>query len=172
MTWFEELRVLAFAIGEIRSSGGSLPTFKGEPLDTWLTRAVAKIERETLPRPLFEDGEPVQFGDEILCSDGRTITVSAIEAKQSGWYSLRQFSCDALETIRPGELVKRPEPTDTWERIVVDAKKDPCAYFGYDGKPCLDGDMCPAYDTKNGNECDKCKTLDLVRRCKALAGVE
>lgn len=132
------------------------------------------ISRYWLPRPRFDDGEPVQFGDEILCSDGQTITVSAIEAKQSGWYSLRQFSRDALETIRPGELVKRPEPTDTWERIEADVEKFVCDYFGrapFDCGDCDGGsDACPLSGITD--DCEESMARDLVRRCKKLAGVE
>ena len=151
MTWFEELCVLAFAVGEIRSSGGSLPTFKGEPLDTWLARAAAKIERETLPRPMFEDGAPVQFGDAVCCDNGDTFTVDSIEVMRDGWFSLSQFSCSVSIAIQPGERVKRPEQPDTWERIEADAARISCEEYP---------------------DCCTDEVKDIVRRCKALAGVE
>lgn len=58
---------------------------------------------------------------------------------------------------------------DSWERLESDAVKEVCAYFGFLNKPCNDGDGCPA--NKPG-DCAKFKALDIIRRAKALAGVE
>ena len=59
--------------------------------------------------------------------------------------------------------------SDSWERLEEDASKEPCFYFGFEDKPCDDGAGCPA--NKLGN-CSKLKAKDLIRRAKALAGVE
>lgn len=109
-----------------------------------------QIERETLPRPLFEDGEPVQFGDAVCCDDGYTFAVDAIEVMRDGWFSLSKFSCSVSMAIYPGERVKRPEQPDTWEHLAIDV------------------------DTGHGFEdMDKAETAaEVLRRCKALAGVE
>lgn len=117
---------------------------------TTLTAIADQIERETLPRPLFEDGEPVQFGDAVCCYDGYTLTVDAIEVMRDGWCSLSRFACGVSETIQPGERVKRPEQPDTWEHLTIDV------------------------DTGRGFEdMDKAETAaEVLRRCKALAGVE
>lgn len=59
-------------------------------------------------------------------------------------------------------------PPDSWDKLKQDALKSPCEYFGrrnnYDSVWC---DGCPAKD----GSCCKTKSLDLVRRAKALAGV-
>ena len=129
-----------------------------------------QIKRETLPRTRFEDGKIARIGEVArYLSKNRTIADMYVDA--SGYHKVI-FDDNSCLMLRPSEMLERPKPTDTWERIVADAKKDPCAYFGYDGKPCCDGDVCPAYNTENMDECDKCKVVDLVRRCKALAGVE
>lgn len=129
-----------------------------------------QIERETLPRPMFEDGTPVQFGDAVCCDDGYTFTVDAIEVMRDGWFSLSQFSCSVSMTIQPGERVKRPEQQDTWERIEADAHKEPCDYFGAkESRDCWEA-ACSAADVDV--PCLELMGVDLVRRCKALAGVE
>ena len=125
------------------------------------------ISRYWLPRPRFKDGEPVQFGDKYEAY-GHVRTVERITFFKDRWIVSEGFDNSNVS----GGPLKRPEPPDSWERIEADAKKDPCVYFGYAGKPCCDGDVCPAYDTENMDECDKCKVVDLVRRCKALAGVD
>jgi hypothetical protein len=134
-----------------------------------------QIERETLPRPTDVDGNVLNIGDRVhmlrdeyngtdewddvivgFCYDENTSDPWTVYGERGG-----AFACCCSV-----------EPPDTWERIVADAKKTPCDYFGYASKPCCDGDVCPAYVTENGYECDKCKVIDLVRRCKALAWVE
>lgn len=67
-----------------------------------------------------------------------------------------------------GEYLTHTRP-DSWERLEEDTMKSSCAYFGFASKPCSDGDGCPA--NKPG-DCAKFKAVDIVRRAKALAGVE
>lgn len=161
MTGLEELRELVRIANQAKSLGGHLPTFRGEPLDTWLTRAVAKLERETLPRPLFEDGEPVDIGSCIGEVNGtdygltgepvKRFEISAVHDSPGGEWAIR---------LKPGQVVKRPEPPDTWERIEADANTDTCDY---------NGDECQATMC---SDCQLKHRLEIVRRCKALAGVE
>ena len=58
---------------------------------------------------------------------------------------------------------------DSWERFVEDMQKSACAYFGYLHKECDEGDGCPA---RGALDCGIRKMDDLIRRAKALAGVE
>lgn len=58
---------------------------------------------------------------------------------------------------------------DSWERFVEDMQKSACAYFGYQHKGCDEGDGCPA---RGALDCSNRKMTDLIRRAKALAGVE
>lgn len=59
---------------------------------------------------------------------------------------------------------------DSWERLEEDVRKAGCGYFGIKGlatKKCIE---CPKYDTDVS--CGRAIRLDIVRRAKALAGVE
>lgn len=69
---------------------------------------LAEIEREYLPRPRFEDGEPVKEGDTI-CIDGHLpLKVYSWSIRNDG---LTVFSCPTSHrSIKTGERVKRPEP--------------------------------------------------------------
>ena len=56
-------------------------------------------------------------------------------------------------------------PPDSWDKLEQDALKDPCEYFGRIdgcGPTCCDG--CPA----EYGSCFETKSIDLVRRAKAL----
>ena len=67
-----------------------------------------EIEREYLPRPRFEDGEPVKEGDTI-CIDGHLpLKVNSWSIRNDG---LTVFSCPTSHrSIKTGDCVKRPEP--------------------------------------------------------------
>jgi hypothetical protein len=229
MTGIEKLRNLSSTLSEGQPFTLERIYIGGKTVSEWLADVADQIERETLPRPRFEDGEPVQFGDKYVDKYGNVATADTVVVSNHGFTLYNRGSAthfkltesvkrpvakvldaDGVE-IKVGDEVwstndsglvchpfsfivteveehlvhgdgigvlpcqvthKRVEPSDSWERIEADAKKDPCDYFGYAGKPCRDGDVCPAYVTENGYECDKCKVIDLVRRCKALAGVE
>ena len=82
-----------------------------------------EIEREYLPRPRFEDGEPVKEGDTI-CIDGHLpLKVHSWSIRNDG---LTVFSCPTSHrSIKTGDCVKRPEPE------VLDA----------DGVPIIVGDV-------------------------------
>lgn len=66
-----------------------------------------QIERETLPRPLFEDGELVQFGDEILKA-GNSAKVDAFVVNPDG--STLIIAGMYRVAVEAGERVKRPAP--------------------------------------------------------------
>ncbi len=134
----------------IRETGYSLYTETHEILDMW---------------PKFEDGEYVLPGDRVgLVDDDETLY--QVHIRETG-YSLYTETHD--EWHDSGDAVKRPAPKDSWERLEEDASKEPCFYFGFEDKPCDDGAGCPA--NKLGN-CSKLKASDIIRRAKALAGVE
>jgi hypothetical protein len=110
-----------------------------------------QIERETLPRPRFEDGEPVDIGSYIGKVNGtdygltgepvKRFEISAVHDSPGGEWVIR---------LKPGQVVKRPEPHDTWERIEADVDS---------------GEGYANMDTAE-------VAADVLRRCKALAGVE
>lgn len=123
-----------------------------------------RIERETLPRPRFEDGEPVQVGDKYVDKYGNVATAFTVAVSNHGFTLCGSGS----EThFKLTDSVKRPDPPDSWERVEEDALKSTCEYYGHSEQPC---ETCPA--NKLGLSCGQHKTRDLVRRCKELAGVE
>ena len=82
-----------------------------------------EIEREYLPRPRFEDGEPVKEGDTICIDDHLPLKVHSWSIRNDG---LTVFSCPTSHrSIKTGDCVKRPEPE------VLDA----------DGVPIIVGDV-------------------------------
>ena len=64
---------------------------------------------------------------------------------------------------------------DSWERIEEDvAKGDACRYFGIADDcrdaDCLECEGCKAFGS--GLNCGETMAADVLRRCKALAGVD
>lgn len=131
-------------------------------------RVLSEREKLILDRwPKFEDGECVWFGDAYIDTDGDANKVRAIEF-DDGCTDL--VGIESFHTgFFAGERVKRPAPNDSWERFVEDMQKSACAYFGYQHKECDEGDGCPA---RGALDCSNRKMADLIRRAKALAGVE
>lgn len=98
--------------------------FEGEgySLALWYFEAAAlaeEIERYYIRRPRFEDGEPVQFGDEIVNTDGVKMICSAIHCYEdevrlndhnNPYYSLN---------TKYDNPIKRPQQTkpDSLERL-------------------------------------------------------
>lgn len=117
---------------------------------SFMVAVADQIEWETLPRPLFEDGEPVDIGSYIGEVNGtdygltgepvKRFEISAVHDSPGGEWVIR---------LRPGQVVKRPE-RDTWERIAADVDSGK-SYAGMDAAEVA---------------------ADVLRRCKALAGVE
>ena len=130
----------------------------------WLK--LTERERQILAMwPRFEDDEYVWFGDAYIDTGGDANKVRAIEFDEG---------CTDLVGIEgfhtgffAGERVKRPAPKDSWERLEEDAAKSDCDYFGRDVSDC---DRCPARESTLS--CGQSKSLDIIRRAKALAGVE
>lgn len=140
MTGLEKLRAICglyYLMG-----GGVQPVAIGK-----LKEIADQIERETLPRPLFEDGEPVQFGDECAFAGGVEAVHSIAFYGDGRWHV---FGRGVYGTNSVDGPLRRPEPTDTWERLECDV------------------------DTGSGfYDMDKAEAMEeVLRRCKALAGVE
>ena len=75
------------------------------------------------------------------------------------------------QQLERSERVKRPEPKDSWERLEEDAEKLACEYFGREREkcPCL-GCRSREIDPCTAKDCEFNKTIDIVRRARALAG--
>ena len=123
---------------------------------------------------LDADGVEIEAGDTVY-GIGRTkhrfevIDPHHIDPELGEAFSVRCYDRDELEECHcKPKLLTHTRP-DSWERLEEDTMKGSCAYFGFADKPCSDGDGCPA--NKPG-DCAKFKAVDIVRRAKALAGVE
>ena len=116
-----------------------------------------RIEREYMPLPRFEDGEPVKVGDMILWNDGKEKRVEHITVEVD-----LEGSCGTYNAI-----LKRPV-TDTLERIEEDAMKTFTDYWGCCDAGCS---CCPAmvdgkrpHDRYETVDCIRAQKLDLLRR--------
>lgn len=133
-----------------------------------LYRIADQIQRETLPRPRFEDGEPVQFGDEFVGPSG----IGAYEAKMFRYYSDGRVVVDGILGANVSPL-KRPEMPDSWERIEADVNKgDACRYFGVPDSEEECGKCAAQWDDYDLMSCAESMARDVLRRCKKLAGVK
>lgn len=84
-----------------------------------LLNAIAdEIEKYYIPRPRFEDGEPVQFGDEVR-AESITLIAHEIALSDDGTWHIRQSQNQSLGGDK-GTAVQRPEPK------VLDAEGVPC----------------------------------------------
>ena len=142
-------------------------------------RVLTERERQILATwPRFEDGEPVWFGDAFQNCKGDNRAVCGIEfyphrfwlVDDDGW----QVGFGIVATLNDEaggtwhidpKKITHVQP-DSWERLEEDASKDTCVYFGvtehFDCSECSSG----------GTNCFGRMKSDLIRRAKALAGVE
>ena len=121
---------------------------------------------------LAADGRPLHEGEHVWHVETGTELVIKELPKPGAYQAVVVFAPPAshLTSFDPDRLTH--ERSDSWERIEHDARKGSCDYFGYDANGC---DGCPAYGwnvTRGGNGCGNAKMADLMRRAKALAGVE
>lgn len=68
------------------------------------------IERCAIQRPCFDDGEPVQFGDEVAGFDECGIILRQIAFCEGGTVILLDETPETICEVDPGEYVKRPVP--------------------------------------------------------------
>lgn len=89
------------------------------------------LDRCFLPRPRFEDGEPVQFGDSPVGLDG---VEKFIFVRSCGGSCQMQDADGNMLTVFPGDRVKRPAPE----------------VLGADGKPIKVGETVYPIDGEYG----------------------
>lgn len=72
-----------------------------------------EIEKYYIPRPRYEDGEPVQFGKEFIDCNGHNQTLSSLTYTKGGhgYVSLNGWTKQRID-----EPAKRPEP-DSLEKL-------------------------------------------------------
>lgn len=82
-------------------------------IDNLLRMTADEIERYYIPRPRFEDGSIVQFGDEVNSRQSETGAdeVNRVSFTRSGFYFNSSHDKGKKDKYRYGEPVKRPTPT-------------------------------------------------------------
>ena len=127
-----------------------------------------RIMPDGIEWPRFVDSELVRIGSE---TDSLRVDEIRFGVGGPGGCTLYQVGPDGLndrvQAVAVGERVKRP---DSWERLEEDAEKLACEYFGREGEkaPCF-GCRSREIDPCTAKDCEFNKTIDLVRRAKALA---
>lgn len=108
--------------------GTDIATIGGEPAHEKLSKITDQIERETLPRPRFEDGEPVQFGDDAVVRDdvGEVVEMKYQDGRCVEVTINFEYDSSATHyTVVDGEHVKRhrrPEPPKVLDADGVEIK--------------------------------------------------
>lgn len=110
------------------------------------------LDRWYLPRPLFEDGQPVQFGDEFVNTGGKAEEAEMIAYMGNGDVKLGGDSCGAW--LESGEYAKRPE-RDSLGKIEDDATLPPDEYCRR---------WLPTFPTDDVAMCVENMIRDLLRR--------
>jgi hypothetical protein len=127
------------------------------------------------PEVLDADGVPIKVGDELYLTDGFIIKLKCVGFSNDGLVKVTNWGSSegwVPILVEANELThKKP---DSWEQIEADEKLYCCEYFGRSYKKCLG---CQADDPNyhpydHPYDCNKAKTQDIVRRAKALAGVD
>ena len=130
-----------------------------------------RVMRPT-PKVLDADGVPIKVGDTVWHHSGFAHgVVTSIDAGSlmgtvryvNGGVEFRDAAKDLTHT--------RP---DSWERLESDAVKGVCEYTGAEPTAfgAHDCDTCRFYGEHGKLICEQLMALDIVRRAKALAGVE
>ena len=119
-----------------------------------------EIEGWYIPRPRYEDGEPVQFGDTYTDKNGSEWKngIKSIHIDCNGDFSLHDSTIGDVgryEVFGRDRRVKRHKP-DNLERIEEDAGKSVCEYFNRKIGDCKD---CEGF-----GGCRVKMTRDLLRR--------
>lgn len=122
-----------------------------------------RVKRPAL-KVLDADGVEIKLGDTVWHCIGiyDELVVEEID-DESGWVRTRSANGACLSVYNTHLTHTRP---DSWERLEEDASKDTCVYFG--GTEHFDCSECPSGKVN----CFRHMKLDIIRRAKALAGVE
>lgn len=115
-----------------------------------------------LPRPLFDDGEPVQWGDKVFISREEGMSVNALIYDKDGNIApTGKIATDNYYVkYNSYRRAKRPPMPDTQERIDHDATMNPAHYCG------LHGLNLP--DDSDQAECTEAMMRHLLKRQREL----
>ena len=133
-------------------------------------RALAdRVDDEMVELPRDRDGVPIHVGDTVWdVEDGMEFEVKSITMYAGGAAKVNAFreGCDA----HVGPTYFTHTRPDSWERLEEDSTKGLCEYFGMgDAEDCKG---CHAYGNRLSIGCNSVMACDIIRRAKALAGVD
>lgn len=126
------------------------------------------------PEALDADGVPIHVGDTVYhINDGAELNVLSVRYTENGCLIDVKMPTVRFKLAYFAMSLSHQKP-DSWEQLETDAKLYCCEYFGRSYKECLE---CKADDPNHHPydhpyDCNKAKTQDIVRRAKALAGVD
>lgn len=116
---------------------------------------------------LDADGVEIKVGDTVWSPSGSELEVTGIDTS-TGYSVMTRNKLDVLQPFEPKSLSHtRP---DSWRRLEEDAQKDACDYFGVECDSEAGCRMCPHF--QDDRDCSLDMNADIVRRAKALAGIE
>lgn len=121
------------------------------------------------PEVLDADGVEIKVGDTVWFK-GNPRPYAVVEVKDGivRLYSKTHCSEESATSVFTDILTHTPP--DSWERLEEDASKEPCDYFGVEHDEDKGCSGCP--HLREGRDCTIALQADLIRRAKALAGVE
>lgn len=145
-------------------------------LSGYLSKPIAQDRFEArVKRPvqsvLDADGVEIEVGDTVWFIPAVTDTPDeSYEVTGINKYGevLLDFHFERSTGMK-GEYLTHTRP-DSWERLEEDAVKEPCDYFGVECDEDKGCSGCP--HLHEGRDCAIALQADLIRRAKALAGVE
>lgn len=173
--------------GEPVMIGDGVDGLGGEIIEVYIAENTASIWNnsanhmhlspgERVKRPvqsvLDADGVEIKVGDTVWDDDGVEMTVMSLVGELPGHVTTHSKNPPATYSINPKRLT-HTHP-DNWERLEEDAVKVVCEYAGAvpDEFGDYDCDTCRLFDARGNLICEQLMTREIVRRAKALAGVE
>lgn len=118
---------------------------------------------DNVPAPVDANGRMVPLDTREIAFDGKVRAVEEICYKLHNWV-VRFVGEEDFEFLHDCAL------PDSWERLEEDARNGLCEYFGMgDAEDCKE---CPAYGDRLTPSCNSVMARDIIRRAKALAGVD
>ena len=120
---------------------------------------------DNVPAPVDFNGREVPLDTRELVFDDRAFEVGGLQYSDVN----RSWVANLVGFASKVNLDYCTLP-DSWERLEEDAAKGLCGYFGMDDAPDCKG--CPAYEDRLSCACNIKMASDIIRRAKALAGVD
>ena len=157
---------LKLHVSHVDRTNGKIATDAMFSLDKWADPSLFTHRAPVLAA----DGRPLREGETVFDKDtGDRFEVNGFS--EDGFVVCWDLDkCEADIEIKPSQLTHERPVVDTWERLEEDAEKFACEYFGRGGKKdTCTGCRSREIDPCTAKDCEFNKTIDLVRRAKALA---